>query len=371
MAEISVDVAIIGGGIAGVSLAGELAATHTVAVLEQERQLAYHASGRSAATFLETYGTATIRALTRASRPVLDHIGASQGVPVLTPRPLLWVTSAGTREHLDDLIAENPSLRRLDVAAAREYCPVLRPEWLAGAAIEDGAQDLDVAGLFDYYRRLAVTRGATLLPDARVRAGSFDGRVRLETTAGTVVAAKVVNAAGAWADDVAVRLGAKPRGITPMRRTVAVVSAPGVDRSWPLVADAAEGFYFRPEGDGLLVSPADRTPTEPCDAQPEIEDVALALDRANEATTLGLRHVRTSWAGLRTFAPDGDPVVGTDPDCPDLFWLAGQGGYGMQTAPAMALLACALVRGTPVPHGPGWDDLDAGRLGPARLTSSA
>ena len=327
------------------SVAAEVGRLRTVAVLEQEGQLAYHASGRSAAAFLESYGSPEIRALTRASRPLFDEMPL-----ILTPRRLLWIASAAGRPELDRLVAAEPLLREISVGEAREYCPGLRADWLAGAAAEDGAQDLDVAGLFERYWRLARQRGVTIRSQARVRGATRHASGwLLDTEAGPVRAGVVVNAAGAWADQVAARFGIPAIGLTPYRRTVAIVSSDQVDRTWPLVCDVQDGFYFRPEGPGLLLSPVDETPSEPVDARPDTLDIALALERANEATTLALRHVRTSWAGLRTFAPDRNPVVGHDPAHPGFFWLAGQGGYGMQTAPAMAQLAAALVTEQPVP----------------------
>jgi D-arginine dehydrogenase len=260
-------------------------------------------------------------------------------------------------------------LRRLDEAATRELCPALRPGYLVAAALEEDAQDLDVAGLFEHCRRRARRGGAQIVTGARVRSGSGgESGWRLQTDAGEVSAGRVVNAAGAWADEIAGRLGVVPVGLTPFRRTVAVATSDAIDRGWPLVGDVGETFYCRPEGTGLLLSPADETPSEPCDARAEVEDVALALDRVNEATTLGLRHVRATWAGLRTFAPDRNPVIGFDPANPGFFWLAGQGGYGMQTAPAVAVLAAALLRGEAPPAALGQFDL--GRVSPARLTGS-
>jgi D-arginine dehydrogenase len=343
MTLVEFDVAVVGGGIAGMSVAGELAGTRRVAVLEQEPQFAYHASGRSAAAFLESYGSPAIRALTRASRPLFAD-------GLLRPRRLLWVADAAGRDTLEALVAAEPLVRALTPEQARAYCPVLRPQWLAAAAAEDGAQDIDVAGLFEHYRHLALAGGATLLASAGVLEGAYvNGGWTLRTPAGDVRAAVVVNAAGAWADVVAERCGVAPAGLTPLRRTVAIVTSPAVDRTWPLVCDIGDAFYFRPEGVDLLLSPADETLVEPGDARPQTEDVALALEHANEATTLGLRHVKTAWAGLRTFAPDRNPVVGPDPTQPGFFWVAGQGGYGMQTAPAMAKLAAALVRDEPPP----------------------
>lgn len=329
---------VVGGGIAGVSVSGELAREPglRVALLEQERQLAYHTSGRSAATFLESYGSPEIRALTKASRETLEAEG------LLSPRPMLWLASPGHEGDLAALVAAEEVLRTVTPAQVQALCPVVRPGWAALAAVEDGAQDIDVAGVLEHYRRRAVTGGVTIHTGVSILDGSRSGGCwELRTSQGRARTRVVVNAAGAWADQVALRCGVPTVGLRPLRRTVAVASTSALVRTWPLVADIHDGFYFRPEGDGLLISPADETRSEPVDAKPETQDVALALERINEATTLELRHVRTSWAGLRTFAPDRNPVVGFAVE--GFCWLAGQGGYGMQTAPALARLAAALV----------------------------
>jgi D-arginine dehydrogenase len=237
-------------------------------------------------------------------------------------------------------------------------------------AVEDAAQDLDVAGLLELYRRLAVVNGVTIHTGASIIDGHRkDAGWRLQTGIGEVRAATIVNAAGAWADDVARRCRLPAVGLMPYRRTVAIVTSAAVDRAWPLVADIGETFYFRPEGDGLLLSPADETPSEPVDARAEIEDVALALERANEATTLGLRHVRTTWAGLRTFAPDRNPVVGAAAE--GFIWVAGQGGYGMQTAPALATLVASMVLDRPLPDVLTREGFDPAPLSPARFVATA
>jgi D-arginine dehydrogenase len=342
---IEADVAVIGAGMAGVSVAYELAGDHEVVLLEQEGQPAYHTTGRSAAMFLESYGGPEIRALTLASRPMYEQAG-----DLLSPRPLLWVAPSGQLEHLDAMAAAQPSLVRLDPAATIARCPVLRPDWVAGALLEENASEIDVLGLHQFYLGGARRRGASVLTGAAVTGGRHaGGRWRLDTAAGPVTATAVVNAAGAWGDVVATALGVPPLGLRPLRRTAAVARAAGVDRAWPLISDVGETFYFRPEGAGVLVSPADETPSEPCDARPEDLDVALAVERVNEATTLGLRSVATAWAGLRTFAPDRTPVAGADPAAPGLFWLAGQGGYGIQIGPALGRLAAAAVTGGAVP----------------------
>ncbi|GIE94172.1 NAD(P)/FAD-dependent oxidoreductase [Paractinoplanes rishiriensis] len=339
--RIEADVAVIGAGIAGVSVAAELAGDHAVVLLEQESQPAYHTTGRSAAMFLESYGGPPVRALTVASRAVFDAAG-----PLLTPRPLLWVAPPAQFDRLEALAGS--ALIPVDAA---EHCPVLRPGWCAAALLEPGALEIDVLGLHQHYLGSCRRSGAEIFLNAAVRGGRRDGdRWLLDTAAGPVSAAVVVNAAGAWADRVAAALGAPPLGLRPLRRTAAVARATGVDRSWPIVADVGETFYFRPEGAGVLVSPADETPSEPCDARADDLDVALALDRVNRATTLGLRSVQTAWAGLRTFAPDRIPVAGPDPAAPGLWWIAGQGGYGIQIAPELARVTAASVRGEAVPE---------------------
>ena len=340
--EIEADVAVIGAGMAGVSVAHELsAAGATVVVLEQERQPAYHTTGRSAAMFLESYGSPGVRRLTTDSRPDFDGL--------LTPRPMLWVAPP---DQLDRLAAMAKAQPTLIPAEPAEHCPAIRAGWCAAALLEPDAFEIDVLGLHQRYLGGARRRGVQVLLDAAVHKGRHEGgRWLIDTEAGPVAATKVVNAAGAWADRIAVALGTPPVGLQPMRRTAAVVRATGVDRSWPLIGDVGETFYFRPEGAGVLVSPADETPSEPCDARPEDVDVALAIERVNEATVLGLRSVQTAWAGLRTFAPDRQPVAGADPAAPGLFWLGGQGGYGIQIAPALARLAAGAVtgKGAPVP----------------------
>jgi D-arginine dehydrogenase len=362
----SVDVAVIGGGMAGMSIASELAGARTVAVLEREDELGSHATGRSAAALLESYGGVAIRALTRASRRLLS--AADTTTPLLRPRPLLWIADARHADAVAELLAEQPELRSLSPDDARAMCAALRSDTLGAAAVERGAHDIDVAALLQMYVTRAATAGAFVHRSCALhRAERAEGRWVLHHASGTVRADIVVNAAGAWADEVAVCFGARPCGLQPLRRTIAIGRTERlVSAAWPLVASVYEGFYFRPEGPHVLISPADETPSEPCDARPDEADVALAIDRVNHATDLAIRSVITTWAGLRTFAPDRIPVVGFDPDVAGLFWLAGQGGYGIQTAPALARLAAALIRddlGSEALLG----DVDPAALSPARL----
>jgi D-arginine dehydrogenase len=349
----SFDVAVVGGGMAGVSVAAALVPHLRVVLLEAESELAHHTTGRSAAAFLESYGSPENRALTAASRGLIDGIARADGTRLLHPRPLLWVARADQTAHLAELCATVPTLERLDGRDAERLAPVLRPAHVAAAALEPDAQDIDVMALHQHYVRTGRRHGVEIVRGARVTAAVRRGSSwRLTTPDETFAAGLVVNAAGAWADDVARALGATPVGLAPLRRTVAIArTSVVVDAAAPLVADVDERFYVKPEGPNVLVSPADETPSEPCDARPDEVDVALALDRINAATTLGLRSVVSAWAGLRTFAPDRNTVVGPDPRVDGLVWCAGQGGYGIQSAPAVAAVVAHLVAGTPLPRG--------------------
>ena len=363
------DVAVIGGGIAGASVAYELAARASVVVLEAEATTTYHTTGRSAAVFTENYGSAAIRSLTIASRPFLASppTGFSDG-PLLSPRGALWIGRDDQQPALDALHAAGstlvPTLERLDAAGVLDRCPALDRAYVAGGVWEPDALDLDVHAIVSGYLRGLRARGGTVQVSSRVvGAGRVGARWRLTTSSGEVVeVGAVVDAAGSWADEVATVFGARPVGLTPLRRTAFTFDPPagaGDAGAWPLVIDADEDFYFKPEGARLLGSPADEHPSPPCDARPEELDVAVALDRIGTAMGAELRHAHRPWAGLRTFSPDRTPVVGADPSVDGFFWLAGQGGYGIQTAPAMAALAAGVVL-----DGHGVEDA----LSPARFT---
>jgi D-arginine dehydrogenase len=369
----TVDVAVIGGGIAGVSAACELASTGcSVVLLEQEEQLAHHTTGRSAAVFLESYGPPTVRALTAASRADYDAAPSRFGtMPLLESRSALWVAPEHQLRLLDALVSEVPTLEPLEGHDAIVRCPVLSEEYVVRAAVEHDAAAIDVLGLHQGYLRGLVEAGGAVVRSARVR--TLD-RLRsgwtLRWAEGEVSAGAVVLAAGAWCDELAVLAGARAVGLRPLRRTIAVCRVPGdsvLDPEGPLVSDAAHSWYFKPEGPNVLVSPADETLSEPCDARPEEADVALGIERVNEATRLCLRSVVSTWAGLRTFAPDGVPVVGEDADRPGLFWLAGQGGYGIQTAPAMARCLAGLVTASGLPSDVAARGVSAADLSPARF----
>lgn len=345
------DIIVIGGGIAGASAAAELADTHRVVLLERESSCGYHTTGRSAAVFSETYGNETVRALTRASRAFLfDPPAGFAEYSLVKPRGALHIGTGAQLPLLDAFAAKadvRGLARRLDGAEARRICSALRPESAAGGVFEPDAADIDVDALHQGYLRLFRKRGGTAVTDAEVRGLAYgDGKWHAETAAGAFAAPIVINAAGAWADDVARMVGTAPLNIEPRRRTAMVAELPpGIDAaSWPLVIDIDEQFYFKPDAGLLLISPADETLVAASDVQPEELDVAIAVDRVEQATTLKFARLRRRWAGLRSFAPDRTPVIGFDVATSGFFWLAGQGGFGIQTAPAIAMLTAALIR---------------------------
>lgn len=346
------DVIVIGGGIAGASVAYELAADRTVLLLEAEPSLAMHSTGRSAATYIPGHGTATFRALIRASAARFPALAEELDAPPFL-RPLTVVFTAldadGERELAAlqrEWSAEPDGPRPLTGAETDAACPGLRGS-RAGAAVE--AADADAIGLHGAYVRGLRRRGGRVVQGARVQGiARTGGGWRVETAQDAWTAPDVVAAAGAWTDRLAALAGVPGAGLQPYRRTIAI-SPCAVPAGMPMLIDAAERFYAKPEGDALLLSPSDETPVEPGDPRPDELDVALALERVEEALHLGLRSVRTAWAGLRTFAPDRDPVVGSRPEHPGFHFFAGHGGSGIESAPALAALGAAVVTGGPVP----------------------
>lgn len=356
MADNSFDIAVIGAGIAGASVASELAASHRVVLIERESQPGYHTTGRSAALFSETYGPPVIRALSRASAGFYDNPPEGFAAnPLLTPRGVMMIARADQRGALDSLateLAEHGSIEVLDRAEACRRSPLLREAYVDGAVFEPGARDIDVHALHHGYLRRFKAAGGTLLTSHEVVAPlAANGRWEIVTPTGRLHADVVVNAAGAWADEVAALAGIRRIGLVPKRRTAMIVAAPaGIDPNpWPMVVDVEEEFYLKPDAGRLLISPADETPSEPCDAQPEELDIAICVDRIQTAFDLQVRTIENKWAGLRSFVEGKSPVAGYDPETPGFFWLAGQGGYGIQTAPALARTAAALVAGNPIP----------------------
>ena len=340
------DFAIVGAGMAGASLAAELASHASVVVLEAEDRPGYHATGRSAAFWEECYGGPQILPLTAASGPFLRDNGFLHG------RGALYIGRDADAALLDGFIerfaATEATLERLDKSALRRIIPGLRAEWTRGI-FQPACADIDVAGLHEHYLKRARQSGAVFHRSQRVT--RFDEQAhgwRLAAAGGMELqASTVVNAAGAWADEIAALAGIGPLGITPLRRTVAQLRIlPEPPAQMPLVLDIAGRFYFKPEHGRLWLSPHDETPSAPVDAAPEEWDVALAIDRLQSVADWQVEAVERKWAGLRSFAPDRLPVYGRDPRCPNFAWFAGQGGFGIQTAPAAAkLMASQLLHG--------------------------
>jgi D-arginine dehydrogenase len=367
---------IMGAGMAGASAAYFLAPHRGVIMLERESQPGYHATGRSAAMYSETYGNATVRAITTASKSFyLNPPPGFSDYPLMSPRGSLMVGSADDehdlRQALHSMSDLVPNIEWWTQADILHVVPVLRPEAAACGVYEPDATDLDVHAIHQGFLRGAKSAGAQLVCDAGVTQISFEaGQWCVSTSAGRFCAPVLVNAAGAWCDELAALAGVKPVGLVPKRRTALTCDAPaGCDISrWPLVIDAQESFYFKPDAGALLVSPANEDPVSPQDVQPEELDVAIAVDRVEAATHLQIRHVRRKWAGLRSFVADKSPVVGFAPEAPGFFWVAGQGGYGIQTAPAMGELAAALVQGLPVPRAMADLGVRVEDVAPSRLT---
>jgi len=374
MAE-TYDIAIVGAGIAGASLAYALLDAASVVLLERETQPGYHSTGRSAATLLLTYGNDVIRRLTHASARFLrDPPAGFTETALLRPRCGLTIGSAEQAPLLQQEYARSkallPSLRRLAPEEVLALVPLLKEEAVAaGAILDPEAQDMEVASLHQGYLKAARAAGTRVMTDAPVTAlERRHDKWQIGTRGGEVSAALLVNAAGAWADELAGLAGLAPLGLQPKRRTAFTFKPPEAFKvdDWPLVIDVAESFYFKPEAGLLLGSPADETPSPACDARPEEMDIALGAYRIEEATGHPIRRLEHSWAGLRTFAADKTPVLGFDPRTAGFFWLAGQGGYGIMTSPAMAELAAAQILGRG-PNGAGAGlNLDAA-LSPGRL----
>ena len=339
------DVAIVGAGIAGASLAAELAPRASVLLLEAEDQPGYHATGRSAAFWSETYGGPQIQPLTTASGPWLRDHG------LLTPRGELYLARPADRPALDRLIAEfegRVALERWPASEARRLVPRLAPDW-SEALWMPSCEDIDVAGAHQLFLKHARQAGAELRCSTPFQSAVRHGDVWDVVSGGESIAAAVlVNAAGAWADAVATTAGVPPIGIQAYRRTVVQLAVdPPAPSDLPLVMAMDGSFYFKPEAGRLWLSPHDETPAEPGDAAPEELDVATAIDRFERATAWPIVRVERRWAGLRSFAADRLPVYGFDALAPGFFWCAGQGGFGIQTAPAAARLAANLLLGRP------------------------
>ena len=364
------DILVIGGGIAGLSAAATLAGHARVVVLEAEEQIGFHASGRSATMLHYALGDRLVRALTLASRPFFDDPPDDfTETPLGRRMPVLVHARADELAALDRVerdISDFAALERLDAAGVHELCPILRDDAVSGIADLDGIR-LDPHALLQGNLRRLRRRGGELHTGARIAAMQRHGGTwEVATEAGSrFTAPLVVNAAGAWADAVARLAEVAPLGLQPKRRTIITFDGPpGLELDGlPFTKTVGDELYFAPESGRLFASPMDEVPSEPCDAQPDDYEVALAAFRMEERTTVTVGKVHSKWSGLRTFTPDRHPAVGLAAETDGFFWLAGQGGFGLQTSPAMAAIVECLVAGTPWPV----TDVSAADLSPGRF----
>lgn len=374
---------MIGGGIAGVSVAYELAAHRRVILLETETSLAIHSTGRSAAMYVPGHGGPQVRALINASRPRFARLTEELGAPaLLAPRPVLWAAfdddgEQALRAELAEQVHEPDAAVELSPEEALARCPALRREVLRAAAVTEAACDLDAMALHQAYVRGLRQRGGSVRVAAPVTGlAPVSGGWRVHCGADDLLhTADVVDAAGAWADLIAGLAGVPPLGLRPLRRTIVVARVPDPARlrtpsgdALPMVIEARERCYFKAEGNNLLLSPGDETPVEAGDARPDPLDVAVALERVEAVTGLGLRSVHCAWAGLRSFVADRAPVVGAWPQHPGFHFFAGQGGSGIESAPALAALGAAIIIGGPPPPD---IPLNPAALAPIRLAPHA
>jgi D-arginine dehydrogenase len=351
------DIAVIGGGIAGVSAAAGAAPTHSVVLLEQENELAYHTTSRSAAVYIENEGGPVFHRLSTASRPFYDHSPGSD-TPFVTPLGVLKVGDDSFVDAFAEEVAEastvTPSIRLIQGEELLEICPALDLDVITVAMYEPTGGAIDVMGVHQQFLRNARAAGAEVRRSARLNDATRVGdHWELQTEAGPIHAGVIINAGGAWGDVVAESCGVEAVGLQPKRRT-AFTSTIGMDQTgWPLVYSAIPEYqcYFKPEaGNQLLCSLSDEQDSEPCDARPEEIDIALAIDRINTISTVGIRSVATTWAGLRTFAPDRNPVFGWDDQAEGFLWMVGQGGCGIVTSPIASDIVGTLVRDEPLPE---------------------
>ncbi len=344
-----VDVIILGAGIAGVSLGARLSGQCKVQILEMEKQPGYHSTGRSAAYFAPAYGNKVVREITLASEPFFrqppDNFSET---PLLHPRDSLFVAEAHQQPSLQQLVKENSHLVQLNAAQVKERVAIINTERIVNGVSDPTGGDLDVDAILQGYLKQFRFAGGELVTNIQIdKLERRNGYWYLYTDETQYKAPIIVNATGAWADLLASSAGVEPVGLSPLRRTAVLVDPPTNQdiSSWPLTIDVDEGYYFKPDAGQILISPADETPSEPCDAQPEELDIAIIVDRIQQITDLDIKTINHSWAGLRTFSRDKSFVVGFDPEAAGFFWLAGQGGYGVQSCPALADLAAHLITG--------------------------
>ncbi len=344
------DILVVGAGIAGATAAAHLAPTHRVGLIEAEEAAGYHSTGRSAAIWIQNYGPPDVQALTGLSRRFFEQPPEGfADAPIMAQRPVVFLAPREQEPLLDQMLAEGTGLRDMALPALRQMVPALREGYATRAAIEEDAFDMDVATLHQGFLKLLRHHGGTLALRSRTgRIERIGGIWEVDIVGGGHFSAPIlVDAAGAWGDEVAKQAGVKPLGLQPKRRTGAIVDPQPWDaRDWPLLNDCDHTWYCRPEArTRLMVSPADETDVEPQDIQPDELDIAIGIDRMQQALRIDVKRVEHSWAGLRTFTPDRSLAFGWDEAAEGFFWFVGQGGYGIQTSPAAGKLAADLILG--------------------------
>lgn len=366
------DIIVIGAGIAGASVAARLAKTRKLVVLEMEERPGYHSTGRSAATYEPNYGPPSIRALTRAGRSFFETPPAGfTSAPLVSPRPTIFVVPEHQQEQGAALMKSGTGLAELTFAQAQSHFPALKPSYTKHAVIDASTADIDVDLLHQGFLRQIKARGGEIVCRANAETiARKNGAWQVTTPLGSFSAPIIVNAAGAWGDEIAKRAGIAPKGLQPKRRSMAVVPAPeGVNiTSWSFVGDVGETWYAKPSGGRLLVSPAEAEPVEPHDAFADDMTLAEGIARFEEAVDIEVTRLEGSWGGLRSFVPDGNPVCGFDTKAEGFFWLIGQGGYGIQTSPALGDLAACLVNGASMPGYIEREGLSLADISPGRLS---
>ena len=365
------DIIVIGGGIAGASVAADLARDHKIVILEMEESPGYHSTGRSAATYEPNYGPAPIRSLTRASRDFFETPPQGFAASALvSPRQTVFVIPEHQEREAEALLKSGVEFSPITVAEACRQFPPLRAAYVKAALLDATTADIDVDLLHQGFLRLVKAQGGEIVCKAEAQAiARKDGMWQVATPQGAFAAPILINAAGAWGDEVARKAGLAPVGLQPKRRSMAVVPVePDMNvMAWSFVGDVGETWYAKPAGGSLLVSPAEAVPVEPHDAYADDMTLAEGIARFQEAVDFEVTHLAGSWGGLRSFAPDGNPVCGFDRRAEGFFWLIGQGGYGIQTSPALGELAAALVRHKAVPGHIEREGLRPDDLSPARF----
>jgi D-arginine dehydrogenase len=352
--DTKIDIIVIGAGIAGAGIAAHLAETKRVLILEMEDRPGFHTTGRSAATYEPNYGPPPMLAFTRASHDFfLDPPQGFTDGPLLVPRASLFFEAEGQDAFTEKFLASGSGLDELSEAQALKHFPILRKGYAKRIFLDPNTGDLDVDLLHRGYLKLFKSRGGQLFNNAAAetieRVGSH---WRVTTAQGVFESEILVNAAGAWGDVVAVKAGVKPVGLQPKRRSIGVIPMDGIEGAadFPMVTDMGETWYAKPQSGKMIVSSADATPVDPHDAYADDMAIAEGIERLMNATTIEVTRLDSSWGGLRTFAPDGSPVIGYDPHTEGFFWLVGQGGYGIQSAPALSRTAAAMALGNEIPQ---------------------